>query len=36
MWSRPRGAFVDVRWEWRPRADIEAVDALVRKLLWPG
>jgi ribonuclease HI len=29
-------AFADVRWEWRPRADIEAVDALVRNLLWPG
>ena len=30
------GAFTDVRWVWHPRADIEAVDALVRDLLWPG
>jgi ribonuclease HI len=29
------GAFTDVRWVWHPRADIEAVDALVRELLWP-
>jgi ribonuclease HI len=30
------GAFADVRWVWHPRAANEAVDALVRRLLWPG
>ena len=30
------GAFTDVRWVWHPRAANEAVDALVRRLLWPG
>ena len=34
--ARRAAAFADVRWEWRPRADNEAVDALVRNLLWPG
>ena len=29
-------SFSDVRWVWHPRAANEAVDALVRKLLWPG
>ena len=29
-------AFADVRWVWHPRAANEAVDALVRELLWPG
>ena len=28
-------AFADVRWVWHPRAANEAVDALVRQLLWP-
>jgi ribonuclease HI len=28
-------AFEDVRWVWHPRAANEAVDALVRELLWP-
>ena len=30
------GAFTDVSWVWHPRAANEAVDALVRRLLWPG